>query len=349
MRLCILLQPHNNNLDFFRVMAALLVIYGHAPAFQPGQTPSDFVYDILRFDYSGSLAVKFFFMLSGLLVTQSLLQRPAIKPFLIKRAARIFPGLIICLLISVFVVGLSFTSLSATAYLQHPQTWGYLLHNASLLSMQWDLPGVFENANTSIVNGSLWTLPLEAMCYLCLAVFSAVIIRHNKHLAAGLLFIPIGLTFFGSKTLPDYLLEYTDALLLGGCFCLGVFTALIKESIVIGYKGVIVTLVILLIFWFSPLQQIMFYCVFFYLCLFASGTRVFTRYLKIPGDPSYGIYIYGFIIQHLVATFLFEKSIFLNTCVSMLIAILVGFISWFLVEKPSLELIKIKMMNGAAN
>jgi peptidoglycan/LPS O-acetylase OafA/YrhL len=74
-----LLLAQNNNLNFFRLVAALLVIYGHAPLFVPNQAATDVIYDALQFDYSGSLAVKFFFMLSGLLVTRSLLLRPAIK------------------------------------------------------------------------------------------------------------------------------------------------------------------------------------------------------------------------------------------------------------------------------
>ena len=211
-----LLLAQNNNLNLFRLVAALLVIYGHAPLFVPNQAAQDFVYDILRFDYSGSLAVKFFFMLSGLLVTQSLLQRPAIKPFLIKRAARIFPGLIICLLVSVFVVGLSFTNLSATAYLQHPQTWSYLLYNASLFSLQWELPGVFEGANTTTVNGSLWTLPLEVICYVCLALSFTIDIRHRRHFAAASLWVVIGIIFLGDSALPNYLLGLLLKALLWG-------------------------------------------------------------------------------------------------------------------------------------
>ncbi len=66
MQLNLLLQPQNNNLDIFRVVAALLVIYGHALTFLPGQVGSDFVYDWFEFDYSGYLAVKFF-MLSELI------------------------------------------------------------------------------------------------------------------------------------------------------------------------------------------------------------------------------------------------------------------------------------------
>lgn len=331
-----LLQSRNNNLDLFRVIAAVLVIYGHAPLFVPNQATQDFVYDMLRFDYSGSLAVKFFFMLSGLLVTQSLMVHPAIKPFLIKRAARIFPGLILCLLVSVFIVGLSVTSLSATAYLQHSQTWNYLLHNASLLSLQWELPGVFENANTTTVNGSLWTLPLEVICYICLALFFATVVRLHRTFSAAMLVLVVGIIFCGESALPNYLLRFKEALMLGGCFCIGTFFALYQQQIAINAKGIALGAIALALLWSSPLQMLCFYCVFFYVCLYLSSTRIVNRYLKIPGDPSYGIYIYGFIIQHLVTHIFPNQSLMVNQWVAVLIALPVGYLSWYLVEQPAI-------------
>ncbi len=343
MRLDELLQSRNNNLDLFRVIAALLVIYGHAPAFVPNQAAHDFVYDMLRFDYSGSLAVKFFFMLSGLLVTRSLLLRPAIKPFLLKRAARIFPGLIVCLLFSVFAVGLSLTSLQVSAYLQHPQTWSYLLHNSLLFSMQWNLPGVFENAHTSIVNGSLWTLPLEVLCYIFLAVFSVAAIRNSRLLASVLLLAPIGAIFFENKILFAHLAAFKDALMLGGCFCVGVLAALYQQQIVINAKGVAGGVVVLLLLWSSPLQILCFYIVFFYSCLYLSSTPIVNQYLKIPGDPSYGIYIYGFVIQHLVAHFFPNQSLFFNQWMAVLVALAAGYLSWYLVERPAMHWAKARL------
>lgn len=336
MRLNQLLQPHNNNLDLFRVMAAVLVIYGHAPAFLPNEISSDFVYDFVHFDYTGSLAVKFFFMLSGLLVTQSLVLRPAIKPFLLKRAARIFPGLIVCLLVSVFVVGMLLTSLNTSAYLQHPQTWNYLLHNSLLFSLQWNLPGVFENANTSIVNGSLWTLPLEVLCYISLAAFSVTAMRYSKRFASILLLVPIGALLIENPLVLNYFAAFNDALMLGGCFCIGIFFALYQQQIAINAKGVALGAIALALLWSSPLQMLCFYCVFFYVCLYLSSTRIFTRYLRIPGDPSYGIYIYGFVIQHLVAHFFPNQSLMVNQWVAVLIALAVGYLSWYLVEQPAI-------------
>ena len=103
-----ILNSKNNNFDLLRLLAALLVIYGHASGLVhvPNLVNSDFVASLLQFDYSGSLAVKFFFMLSGLLVTTSFIAKPQVGEFIIKRAARILPGLFVCLCISVFIVAL---------------------------------------------------------------------------------------------------------------------------------------------------------------------------------------------------------------------------------------------------
>ncbi len=340
-----LLQSRNNNLDLFRVIAAVLVIYGHVPLFVPNQATQDFVYDMLRFDYSGSLAVKFFFMLSGLLVTQSLLLRRAIKPFLIKRAARIFPGLIVCLLVSVFVVGMVLTSLKTSAYLQHPQTWNYLLRNSLLFSLQWNLPGVFENANTSVVNGSLWTLPIEVLCYISLAAYSVTAMRYSKRLASLLLLVPIGVFLIENPLVLNYFAAFNDALMLGGCFCIGTFFALYQQQIAINAKGVALGAIALALLWSSPLQMLCFYCVFFYVCLYLSSTGIVNRYLKIPGDPSYGIYIYGFVIQHLVAQLLPNQSLIVNQWGAVLIALPVGYLSWYCVERPALSWAKNRFAN----
>lgn len=202
--------------------------------------------------------------------------------------------------------------------------------------MQWGLPGVFESAATSTVNGSLWTLPLEVICYLCLAILSVTAIRYNRHIASVLLLIPIGVIFFGEWLLPNYLLRFKEALMLGGCFCLGVLAALYQQWIAVTTKGVAVGIVALMLFWFSPLQMLYFYIVLFYVCLYLSGTRIFNQYLKIPGDPSYGIYIYGFVIQQLVAHAIPNQSLVFNQCAAALIAIAVGYLSWYLVEKPVL-------------
>ncbi len=99
------LRKENNNLDIFRVVAAAMVIYGHAYAIVPAEGKQDFIGALLGFDYSGSLAVKIFFFLSGLVVTNSLIEKKDLPQFVISRFFRIWPGLVAVLAAWAFVFG----------------------------------------------------------------------------------------------------------------------------------------------------------------------------------------------------------------------------------------------------
>lgn len=99
-----ILKKGNNNLDLFRLIAACMVIFGHAYALLPGYG-ADPIGKLLGFDYSGSLAVKIFFFISGMLVTSSLLQKRSISQYVSARFFRIWPALIVVLLITTFILG----------------------------------------------------------------------------------------------------------------------------------------------------------------------------------------------------------------------------------------------------
>lgn len=64
----------------------------------------------------------------------------------------------------------------------------------------------------------------------------------------------------------------------------------------------------------------------------------FSRFAKF-GDPSYGIYIYGFLIQQVVIMcFNGQMSSQLNTIIALPIACLFGYASYHLIEKHFLKL-----------
>ena len=81
-----ILQRDGNNFDVLRLIAAIGVIIGHAYAIAPDPNLQDGILSIIGFDYSGSLAVKFFFFLSGLLVTNSILRNSNPFLFILKRS-----------------------------------------------------------------------------------------------------------------------------------------------------------------------------------------------------------------------------------------------------------------------
>jgi len=179
MKLEYCLEKERNNFDLLRWIAASAVIFGHAHAIVVnGNATDDNIHALLGFDYSGSLAVKFFFFLSGLVVTNSVVKNPHALKFFLSRIFRIFPGLIVCVLLSTFVIGVCLTSLTWKEYLVEPQTYSYVRGAVRLTLDPWQLPGVFQSNNQHAVNGSLWTLPIEVFLYVCL--FSLMVSASSK-------------------------------------------------------------------------------------------------------------------------------------------------------------------------
>lgn len=334
-----LLNPKKNNFDLFRLMAALLVIYGHAWAFVPDAPNTDVVARLLGFEYSGSLAVKFFFLLSGFLVTASLLAKPKVDEFLIKRAARIFPGLLVCLVLTVFVVGPIFTQLRFSEYLGHPQSWKYLINNSFLYQLEWTLPGVFSDSKYG-VNGSLWTLPLEVICYLFLAAFFGVGIWRTTWLANAALLGIIFLSFFAPEYFPGYWSNNKESHLLPGCFALGALFATNQHAISINKVGLLSLTILAALLWGTSVKIFLFYLCFFYACLYIGSLSFVVEKLKIPLDPSYGVYIYGFVVQQALAHWLPGKGIVFNQVVAAIIALGLGVASWLWVEKPAMHWVR---------
>jgi len=186
MKLAAALQRDNNNLDLFRLIAACMVIYGHAFALAPGGSTQDFVGSTLGFDYSGSLAVKIFFFLSGLVVTNSLIEKGDPLRFVIARVFRIWPAFLVVVTASALILGPLMSNLPPSDYFGHPDTFRYIRRNA-LMNIQFMLPGVFEdNPYKGAVNGSLWSIPLEVGAYIVLLGLFMLGVLKSRLLALGI-------------------------------------------------------------------------------------------------------------------------------------------------------------------
>ena len=108
------------------------------------------------------------------------------------RAKRIFPFLWMVIILSVFILGPILTDLPLNAYFTNHVTWLYLLNG--LFIPVHNLPGVFENCITmSTVNGALWTLSVEAICYAALFILYKLKMINKEKI---FLSIPLFLVFF---------------------------------------------------------------------------------------------------------------------------------------------------------
>ncbi|WP_126422591.1 acyltransferase family protein [Parolsenella catena] len=199
-------QGRDNNLDVIRMIAAVLVITSHSFALRYGASGFDFeplsvfTKDALSM---GGLAVGFFFLYGGFLIARSAERHPRRLGFFKRRINRILPELAAVVFTCAFILGPILTEGSISAYFSSPQTYKYLL-NALLIPVH-NLPGVFaNNAYQYVVNGSLWTLPVEFVCYIL--VYAAFRTTKYQRRQYALLLVPCACAFglYGIALYPAY-------------------------------------------------------------------------------------------------------------------------------------------------
>jgi peptidoglycan/LPS O-acetylase OafA/YrhL len=147
--------------DFLRITLATGIIAWHTVQLS-GHL------DLVRnsgFWLSEYMLVPMFFALSGFLVAGSSTRLSA-KNFLLNRAARIVPALVVDIFFAALLIGPLVTTLPLGAYFTDATFFRYFLNITGWI--HYSLPGVFETNPSPEVNGALWTVPFEIGCYVIL-------------------------------------------------------------------------------------------------------------------------------------------------------------------------------------
>jgi peptidoglycan/LPS O-acetylase OafA/YrhL len=334
MLLAELLKKENNNLDIFRLIASLMVIYGHAFALIPDGKGIDIVSKIVGVDYSGSLAVKIFFFLSGLVVTNSLISRKQPITFFVSRFFRIWPALLATIFVSVFVIGPLYSNISVNEYFSSSQIAKYTYSNL-LLRTNYELPGVFYDNHMKAVNGSLWTIPFEVAAYFILASLFMIKALNSKLVATGIFFLIIIDTVAGNTILFTWLPANNEIKYLAPCFAFGSLLSLWKDKIKIDASIVFGAIFLWIMFRGSVNSALFLYPAAFLVILYLSSTK-FALSKKLPVDISYGAYLWGWPVQQIMAHTFPDSGVIFNQISSIIIACALGYTSWVLIEKRSI-------------
>jgi peptidoglycan/LPS O-acetylase OafA/YrhL len=326
-----------DNFLLLRFIAASMVIYGHSTSVTGGETPADLFIWLNWGTYSGSIAVDLFFIISGFLIAGSYLRNPQLMGFVWARVIRIVPAYAVCLLLTALVVGPAFTHMPLREYLQHPDTFGYVLRNLEFNPlMQWQLPGVFvDNPKSDTVNGSLWTLPAEVRMYVLVAALGVIGALSWRSLfnTIALSLLVLGV-LYPEQTPMSNPREY---LRLAGLFVAGAFCYVNRDWIPL--RGTL-PLALAGMAWLwrnTPVFPYLFAAAevaFVFWFAYNTRWRGFNRF----GDYSYGIYLWGYPAQQIVAAMAGGLHGYGNTVAGFLIALLLAIASWHLVEQPALRL-----------
>jgi peptidoglycan/LPS O-acetylase OafA/YrhL len=328
-----------NNFDALRLVAAATVIFSHSFFIAYGNEMREPLIVLSgRQSILGLAAVFVFFAVSGFLVTQSFEETRSPWRYLAKRALRIFPGLVLALVLSGFVLAPLVSTLPVREFLSRAAPYRYVFWNTLLDLRQHELPGVMfvDNPVGLEVNGSLWTLRYEFEMYLMvLALGVAGAIR----LPVLLGLMALGLACIAFPQVPAL------AALGGWGWMLSFFVAgmvLYKLRDTRVFDGRIALLALLglaatvrfggFILMFSIFGS--------YLALYLALDR---RLPRLPaaawGDLSYGLYIYGWPSEQAVIWALGGHAAWWQVFgLALPLAAALAFVSWHLVEQPALRL-----------
>lgn len=293
----------------------------------------------------GNFAVCVFFVISGFLVTRSL-ARNSIGAYLAARALRILPGLAVVVLIQTLVVGLVFTTLPASEYLRHPATFDGL-RSMLVFDVRFVLPGVFQgHPMDGVVNGSLWTLPIETGFYLLLPLLALTTLLGGRRLWVLLLVLAAArasLPVLGIDEAHQGPFAFKGASLymaldFGLVFAMGAALWVYRELIPLSGGLAVCALLILFAAAGTSAAPWAFYIAVPYVVVYLALARRVWSPAKYVGDISFGVYLYAFPVQQLLFA-MFDRSISPTHLTLCAIPIVVGcaVISWRFVEAPALR------------
>jgi peptidoglycan/LPS O-acetylase OafA/YrhL len=338
-------DPRRNAIGFLRLAAAGLVVVSHS--FPLGGFGTEPLAALTGQETLGGVAVATFFVLSGFLIARSALNGRGMGTFLRRRALRILPGYWVAVVVTAFAFG------SVFWWHDHGTLAGflggghgplqYIERNWLVEIRQWDLGSLRNNPYPAAVNGSLWTLADELRCYLVLALLVAAGVVERRRAPVLLVLVLLwwvvglagGLPIDTSIWFPIYRSELAHHFL---AFTLGAAAYVYSDRIPVNRGTVVLAATLLIGVMATRTYGTFGIFPFAYLILVLGAALPFTK-LNTTTDLSYGLYIYAFPVQQMLASFGLNRAGLLPyLTLTVVVTTGLAFLSWRLVEKPAMRL-----------
>lgn len=332
-------MSRKNSFDLARLFAALMVLVSHHFALSGLPEPR-----VAGFESAGGLAVVIFFAISGYLISLSATRSDDFISFMTKRAKRILPALIVCAIVVNIFLGRMF----------YPEIGLIEMISNSVKTMSFNGHGIMATSPdfriSRLVNGSLWTLPLEVMCYLVVGLIMVISGRKEAYVITMLLFLTMSYVFYFNKTSVNIFSVPVDLIFPRAlAFFIGSLMAMYKASWD-NTKIKLFLIVFLSAYMFGSSDNIinlkisgyiLFSVLTIVLCTTFNETLISGKF-----DYSYGIYIYAFPVQQLIITKA-DLGFYSGMIVSAFIVIIMSAFSWHLVESKFLRKKKSRQIAAA--
>lgn len=200
------------------------------------------------------------------------------------------------------------------------------------------IPGVFGYADdaTTYINASVWTIPYEIFAYIILTALFVCGVFKKKYVALALFAVIIAKSSMQATGFLSFNQEDMERSMLPFCFAFGSILALYKEKITPSLSLAIMLWILYFLLREKSIGIYSFYTACFYSITVISGMSFFIK-MKPKHDISYGVYLWGWPVQQVVSHTYPNSGIFLHVVISITIALLLGYLSWMLVERHAIS------------
>ncbi len=281
-----------------------------------------------------------FFAVSGFLVAMSWDRRGGAIPFASARLLRVFPGLIVAVLVTALVIGGAMTTQPVAAYLQDGRVWRMIWVTVTTFKSATTLPGVFESNPLRWPISTVWTLRYELICYGGLLAYGMIGgFRRPVVMLAGAAAAALALVVLAAMgPVPK---GQETALRLPLIFACGSLAYLYRDrlpllpSLVVAAVAVTALAKLALPALYAP-------------ALFVGSAYLFLFIAMAPGlshprleprwDISYGVYLYGWPVQQALQALYPAVPGWIMLGPALVVTGLLAAASWLLVERPALDL-----------
>ena len=323
----------STNLEITRFIAALLVIFSHAFPITMGNSNSEWLYFITDGQLElGSFAVCLFFLCGGYLTMRSMEHSKGTIKYIVRRFFRIVPVLMFVVVVCI-ITGAFISTLSFKEYFANTLTYRYLLNGVMILSH--NLPGVYEDAVYGpVVNGALWSLPVEFACNVlgAIAYNMNLLSRKNfKFTVPVIAVFGVAVYIFGGRM--PVIREILRPCLV---FYMGMLYYVYSDKIPTKYYLLAASAVLLVISSLTGLLYIgVVLCVPYIFIFLWFNTKQRFKKVSALGKYAYAMYVWGFPVQQFVAMcFGWNISPYLNALISSAAVVVLAYLTYHLIENP---------------
>lgn len=335
----------DNNFNLLRLLAALQVVFIHSVThLQITNSVVIFLRDTLVY-FPG---VPIFFLISGYLITMSYEKNKNIYEYAKNRLLRIIPGLYVSFFIGFIIIW--YFNQFKDVYIIDILLWCF----AQLTIVQFYNPDFIRDFGVGVLNGSLWTITVEMSFYIILPFLYAFL---QKNFYKRFIFLLIASflfyyyisnvstnTFIYEKLIKVSILPYLFYFLFGlfSYKYIHVFQKYLMDKVLI-YLLVYISVIFFSIdsFIFLIFKQ---FILSLFVFSFVFSYRTLSYKIMKHNDFTYGIYIYHMLIINIFVQLGYIGEIN-NIVLIFIFSIICGVFSYFIVEKPFLNMKRKSLYN----